>query len=81
MTKKTWIVWALFLLLPGVVGLCIQFAQKRALQDRIDQASQRAEQDSAVGEYLQMLHLAAQLVQREIGHPCPESRDLSGDSR
>ena len=54
MTKKTWIVCALFLLVPGIVGLCIQFAQKKAVQSRIDLASQRTAQNAAVEEYLQM---------------------------
>lgn len=54
MTKKTWIVCALFLLVPGIVGLCIQFAQKTAVHNRIEQASQRADNNSAVEEYLQM---------------------------
>jgi molecular chaperone GrpE (heat shock protein) len=54
MTKKTWIVWALFLLLPGAVGLSIQFAQKKAIQSRIAQASQQIAQNPAVQEYLQM---------------------------
>ena len=54
MTKKTWIVWALFLLLPGVVGLSIRYAQKSAMQNRIALAAQQAAADSAAQEYLQM---------------------------
>jgi len=54
MTKSTWIVWAVFLLLPGTVGLSIQFAQKKAIQNRAAEASQRVAQNEAAREYLQM---------------------------
>lgn len=46
--------WALFLLLPGVLGLGIQHAQKNALQARIDQAAQRIADSTAAQEYLDM---------------------------
>ncbi len=52
MTKKTWIVWALFLLLPGIVGLSIQHAQKKAMQNRIALATQQIADSPAVQEYL-----------------------------
>ncbi|MEN8127557.1 MAG: hypothetical protein ABFR90_07095 [Planctomycetota bacterium] len=54
MTKKTWIVWALLLLLPGTVGLSIQIARKRAVKNRVARASQKVDQSSALKEYLQM---------------------------
>ena len=54
MTKNTWILWAVFLLLPGTVGLSIQFAQKKAIQNRAVEASQRVAQNDAAQEYLQM---------------------------
>ena len=54
MTKKTWIVWALFLMLPGIVGLSIQHAQKSAIQNRIALAAQRVADEPAAQEYLHM---------------------------
>ena len=54
MTRKTWIVWALILLLPGFVGLSIHHAQKSAMQNRIDLAAQQVADDPAAQEYLQM---------------------------
>jgi len=54
MTKKTWIVWALFLLLPGIVGLSIQHTQKSAMQNRIALAAQQVDDSPAAQEYLKM---------------------------
>ena len=54
MTKKTWIVWAVFLLLPGLVGLSIQHAQKSAMQNRIALATQQVADNPAAQEYLKM---------------------------
>jgi hypothetical protein len=54
MTKKTWIVWALFLILPGVVGLSIQHAQKSVMENRIALATQQVADNPAAQEYLQM---------------------------
>lgn len=54
MSKKTWIVWAFVLLLPGAVGLGTFCAQKNARQDRIAQAAQADAQNPAAQEYLQM---------------------------
>ena len=54
MMKNTWIVWAVFLLLPGAVGLSIWFAQKNAIQNRSAQASERVAQNDTPQEYLRM---------------------------
>lgn len=54
MTKNTWILWAVFLLLPGTAGLSIQFAQKKAIENRAAEASERISHNDAVQEYLQM---------------------------
>jgi len=54
MSKNTWIVWALFLLLPGAVGLSIHFALNDSLDSRITQAAERSTQNTAAEEYLQM---------------------------
>lgn len=54
MTKNTWIVWAVFLLLSGAVGLSIQFAQKNAIQNRAAEASEKVAQNDTAHEYLQM---------------------------
>lgn len=54
MTKKTWIMWALFLLLPGIVGLSIQHAKKSAQQNRIALAAQQVADSPTAQEYLEM---------------------------
>ena len=54
MNKNTWIVWALFLLLPGAVGLGIHFALDESLNNRIAQSTERSTQNTADEEYLQM---------------------------
>ena len=54
MTKKTWIVWALFMLLPGFVGLSIHHAQKSSIQNRIDLAAQHVAESPVTQEYLDM---------------------------
>jgi hypothetical protein len=54
MNKNTWIVWALFLLLPGAVGLSIHFALKDSLESRIAQAAEQSTRNPAADEYLQM---------------------------
>ncbi|MHC4236769.1 MAG: hypothetical protein ACYSOF_00085 [Planctomycetota bacterium] len=54
MAKKTWIAWALFLLLPGLLGLSIQQAQKNAMLRRMDAAARQVADSPAEQEYLQM---------------------------
>jgi molecular chaperone GrpE (heat shock protein) len=54
MTRKTWIVWALFLLLPGFVGLSIHHAQKSSMVNRIDLAAQNVAESPVTQKYLQM---------------------------
>jgi molecular chaperone GrpE (heat shock protein) len=54
MTKKTWIVWALFLMLPGVVGLSIQHAQKISAENRVAQAAQQVADNPVSQEYQTM---------------------------
>lgn len=53
MTKKTWIVWTLFFVLPGIVGLCIHFVLNQSIDDRIAESAEKNHQDTAVTEYLQ----------------------------
>jgi len=70
MTKKTWIVWALFLLLPGFVGLSIQHAQKSTIQNRIELATQQVADSPAAQEYLQMYEQWSDLpVDQKAGNP------------
>jgi molecular chaperone GrpE (heat shock protein) len=54
MIKKTWIVWALFMLLPGFVGLSIHHAQKSSIQNRIDLAARHVAESPVTQEYLDM---------------------------
>ena len=54
MSKKTWIAWGLFLLLPGLIGLGIQHAQNSALQSRIHLATQSVADNPVAKEYLEM---------------------------
>lgn len=65
MNKKVWIVWALFLLLPGAVGLSIHYAQKTALQRRIAVSASQIGQDPTAKEYLQMHEQWAKLSAEE----------------
>lgn len=64
MAKKTWIVWALFLLLPGGVGLCVHFVLKDSLAKKIAESTHQSAQNTAAQEYLQMYeewsHLSAE---------------------
>jgi len=70
MTKNTWILWAVFLLLPGAVGLSIHFAQKNAIQNRAVEASQRVAQNEAAQEYLQMYEQWSDLpVEQKADNP------------
>ena len=70
MTKKTWIVWALFLLLPGVVGLSIQHAQKSVLQNSIVLAAKQAADNFVAQEYLQMYEEWSDLpADQKAGNP------------
>lgn len=70
MTKNTWIVWAVFLLLPGAVGLSIQYAQKKAIQNRAAEASQRVAQNEAAEEYLYMYEQWSDLpAEQKAGNP------------
>lgn len=62
MIKKTWTVWALFLLLPGIVGVGIQHVQKKAQQSRVMSAAQQVADDSAVQEYLDMYEQWSELA-------------------
>jgi hypothetical protein len=50
MIKKTWIVWALFMLLPGFVGLSIHHAQKSSIQNRIDLAARHVAESPVTQE-------------------------------
>ena len=70
MTKKTWIVWALFLLLPGIVGLSIQHAQKNTMQNRIALAAQQVADSPAAQEYLHMYEQWSDLpADQKAGNP------------
>ena len=70
MTKKTWIVWALFLLLPGIVGLSIQHAQKSTTQNRIALAAQQVADSPAAQEYLHMYEQWSDLpANQKAGNP------------
>ena len=70
MTKKTWIVWALFLLLPGFVGLSIQHAQKNTMQNRIALAAQQIVDSPVAQEYLQMYEQWTDLpADQKAGNP------------
>ncbi|HOL32874.1 MAG TPA: hypothetical protein PK052_12945 [Anaerohalosphaeraceae bacterium] len=54
MSRKTWLVWALVLLLLGAVGLSTYCAQKKTWQERIAQAAKADSQDPAGPEYLKI---------------------------
>ncbi|MBP8605540.1 MAG: hypothetical protein KBI46_06850 [Phycisphaerae bacterium] len=54
MSRKTWVVWALILLLPGAVGLSTYCVQKNTWQERIVQAAKADSQDSAGSDYLKI---------------------------
>ncbi len=54
MSKNAWILWALLLMVPGAVGLGFHFAQKNALQARIDTAAEAVAESAATEEYLNM---------------------------
>jgi len=70
MTKKTWIVWALFLFVPGLVGLGIWSARKASLQNRIAQATQKTEDNPVAQEYLQMYQAWTDLpADQKAGNP------------
>ena len=52
-TKKICIMWALFMLMLGVIGLSIQYMQKSARQSRIALAAQRVAKNPVAEEYKQ----------------------------
>ncbi|MBL7215129.1 MAG: nucleotide exchange factor GrpE [Phycisphaerae bacterium] len=54
MSKNTWILWAVILMIPGAVGLGYHFAQKRKVHDQFERAAQATAQSSATDEYLAM---------------------------
>ena len=56
MSKNTWILWALILMIPGAIGLGYHFAQRNSLDARISQAADATAKTSATDEYLDMYH-------------------------
>lgn len=54
MNKNSWILWAVMLMIPGAIGLGYHFAQRSALQDKIQAASEAASRNAAASEYLDM---------------------------
>lgn len=65
MNKNIWILWAVILMIPGAIGLGYHFAQRNALQDRIQQAAETIAKDEATDEYLDMYHRWVQLSAKE----------------
>ncbi|MHC4553590.1 MAG: hypothetical protein ACYSUT_12630, partial [Planctomycetota bacterium] len=54
MSKNSWILWALILLLPGAGGLGFHFAQKNAIEEQLASAVKVTSENPTTEEYLQM---------------------------
>lgn len=65
MNKHAWILWALVLIVPGMIGLGVQFSQRNILRNRVERAVQATEENPATEEYLRMYHAWSKLSAEE----------------